>query len=64
MPGQTHGKLGHISDIHESCLYVEWDFGRKIFPLIKIAQIGFQVLSRDLVEESFGWMAGTINSGA
>jgi hypothetical protein len=47
----------------KSSFHVKWNLGGKVLPLIKIGQIGFEVLSRNLMEKSFGWAAGAIYSG-
>ena len=47
----------------KGCLHMKWDTAGKVLPLIKDGQVGFQILSRDLVEQSFGWAAGAINPG-
>ncbi len=47
----------------KGCFHVKWNLGGKVLPLIKIGQVGFQILSCDLVVESFGWTPGSIHSG-
>ena len=43
--------------------HVKWNLGGKVLPLIKIGQVGFEVLSCDLMEQGFSWAAGSIHSG-
>ena len=34
----------------KGCLYMDWDTAGKVFPLFKVGQISFQILSCDLVQ--------------
>ncbi len=56
-------KKAALQIITKGCLHVEWNMAGKIFTLLKVGQISFQILSCDLVKQSFGWTAGTINPG-
>jgi hypothetical protein len=61
--GKTMAKKATLQIFTKGCFHVEWNMGGKILPLIKIGQVGFEVLSRDLMEQSFSWTAGSIYSG-
>jgi hypothetical protein len=43
-------KKAALQIVTKGYFHVEWNMIRKIFPWIQVGQIGFKVLSRDLVE--------------
>jgi hypothetical protein len=48
--GKTVAKETAFEIFTKGCLYMDWDTVGKVFPLFKVGQISFQILSRDLVQ--------------
>ncbi len=43
-------KKAALQIITKGCFHMEWDTAGKVFPSIKAGQVGFEILSRDLVK--------------
>ena len=43
-------KKAALQILTKGCFHVEWDMACKIVPWLQVGQIGFKVLSRDLME--------------
>jgi len=54
-PGEPMAEKTTLQIFTKGCFHVERNMSGKVLPLIKIGQIGFQVLSRDLMEQGSGW---------
>jgi hypothetical protein len=49
-PGKAMAKKAALEVIAKGRLHMEWDTAVKIISMIKVGQISFQILSRDLMQ--------------